>query len=135
MGEIVLTNAFISLGGVDVSDHFHSVTIDTGADTQESTAFGDEWRSMEPGLKNWSIAGDYNQDFEAGELDATLEPLLGTKVAIIVRPDAGVVSVPNPQRAGTGILTGYAPLGTSVGELVTGSATFEGDGPLVRTTS
>ena len=45
MAEFVLTDPFISIGGNDVSDHFTSVALPVEAETQEATAFGDEWRT------------------------------------------------------------------------------------------
>ena len=80
MAELVLTDAFISIAGSDLSDHFTSVTIETSSELQTATAFGDEWMTRIGGLKDWSVSADFNQDFDAGELDATLWPLLGTNV-------------------------------------------------------
>ena len=51
MAEIVLIDPFISLGGTDFSEHFKSISLAPTVDTQDSTAFGDEWTEMEPGLK------------------------------------------------------------------------------------
>ena len=64
----------------------------------EATAFGDRWRTRAPdGLMDWTETSDYNQDYAAGAIDATLWPLLGKAVALIVRPDEAVRSaVTNP---------------------------------------
>ena len=88
MAEFVLTDPFISLAGNDVSDHFTSVALPVEAETQEATAFGDEWRTRLGGLKDWSATMDFNQDFEAGQIDALMWPLLGTSVAVVIRPDS-----------------------------------------------
>ena len=132
MAEFVLTDPFISIGGNDVSDHFTSVALPVEAETQEATAFGDEWRTRLGGLKDWSASLDFNQDFADGALDDLMWPLLGTNVALVIRPDAAAVGVNNPQFTGNAILMSYPPLGNSVGELATGSITLEGNGPLVR---
>ena len=42
------------------------------------------------------------------------------------------VGVNNPQFNGMGILTGYPPFGTSVGDLVTGSISIQGSGTFTR---
>ena len=89
----------------------------------------------EPGLKDWSISIDFNQDFGAGQLDSILWPLLGTKLAFLVRPDSAAVSTSNPEWTGMAILTGYPPLGNSVGDLADGSLSLEGAGELARATS
>ena len=56
MAEFVLTDPFISIAGNDVSDHFTSVALPVEAETQEATAFGDEWRTRLGGLKDWSAS-------------------------------------------------------------------------------
>ena len=134
MAELVLTDAFISIGGNDLSEHFSSVTIETSAELQEATAFGDDWRTRVGGLKDWSVSADFMQDFAASQLDATLWPLLGTDVAVIIRPTSAVRSPANPQYGGNAILESYPPLGNSVGELATGSISLQGNGTLARTT-
>ena len=134
MAELVLTDAFISIGGNDLSEHFSSVTIETSAELQEATAFGDDWRTRVGGLKDWSVSADFMQDFAASQLDATLWPLLGTDVAVIIRPTSAVRSAANPQYGGNAILESYPPLGNSVGELATGSISLQGNGPLARAT-
>ena len=39
---------------------------------QDDTVMGDTTRSEAPGLKNWELEGLFNQDYAAGEVDATL---------------------------------------------------------------
>ena len=130
MAELVLTDAFISIAGNDLSDHFTSVTIETSSELQTATAFGDEWMTRIGGLKDWSVSADFNQDFAAGQLDATLWPLLGANVPVVIRP---VTSPGQPQYAGNAILASYPPLGNSVGELAVGSISLMANGPLTRT--
>ena len=135
MAEFVLIDPFISIAGNDVSEHFTSVALPVEAETQEATAFGDEWRTRLGGLKDWSASLDFNQDFADGALDDLMWPLLGTNVALIIRPDSAAVGANNPQWTGNAIFMSYPPLGNSVGELATGSMTMEGNGPLARATS
>ena len=135
MAEFVLTDPFISIAGNNVSDHFTSVALPVEAETQEATAFGDDWRTRLGGLKDWSASLDFNQDFANNQLDSLMWPLIGTSVAVVIRPDSGPVGAANPQFSGSAILMSYPPLGNSVGELATGSITLEGNGPLVRATS
>ena len=132
---MVLTDPFISINGADLSEHFTSILLPVEADLQESTSFGGSWRTREGGLKDWSATLDFNQDFDAGEIDATLWPLIGVRLALVVRPTSAVVGVNNPQWSGNCILESYPPLGNSVGELATGSITLPGDGELTRATS
>ena len=89
----------------------------------------------EGGLKNYDLSCDFNQDFAAGALDATLWPLLGVKTAFEIRAVSSVRAVTNPSWVGMGILNAYPPLGNSVGELSTGTFTMQGSGELQRLTS
>ena len=79
----VLSDVHVEFGGVDLSEHFKSISIPASAATQTSTAFGDEWEDMEPGLKSYTVSLDFNQDFTAGGLDAILWPLFGTKIDVV----------------------------------------------------
>ena len=88
MAEFVLTDPFISIGGNDVSDHFTSVALPVEAETQEATAFGDEWRTRLGGLKDWSASWTSTRTSPTGQLDDLMWPLLGTNVALVIRPDS-----------------------------------------------
>ena len=80
------------------------------------------------------MSGDYIQDYAVGALDATLWPLLGVSTPVIVRSQSGAASPTNPQWAGNVLMESYMPVGGSVGDLLVGSVTFPGNGPLARTT-
>lgn len=129
MASMVLTNGYISIGGNDLSAYCNGINLDYNVDTPDDTAMGDDTKSvMAGGLKDWTLKGDFNQDFGAGLLDAILFPLVGTAVAVEVRPDAGAVSTSNPKFTGTGILTGYAPIGGKVGDKAAISITVKPGG-------
>jgi hypothetical protein len=135
MAEQIFDNAFLSVEGTDLSDKIRSVTFSYSSETQDDTAMGDDTRSMVGGLKNWSVEVEFNQDFASGEVDATLFSKVGTKVALVLRPDAGTKSTTNPEFTGDAILTDYPPMGGSVGDQLTASATFQAAGTLSRATS
>ena len=132
MAEIVLSDPFISINGTDMSDHFKSISHPIEAEAQEATAFGDEWRHRVGGLKDATATLEYNQDYDAGALDATLFPLLATRVTLAWRYDSAIVGPNNPQYAQPMILTSYMPIEGSVGDLIMGSVTLEGAGALTR---
>lgn len=62
---------------------------------------------------------NFQQDFDAASVDATLYPLydLETEFTVVVRGAAGPVSPTNPSYTGTCILLEYAPLDGKVGDL------------------
>jgi len=134
MATFVLKNAYLSVNGVDLSDHLREVTLEATADSQESTVMGDDFREYEGGLKDWTLAVSFNQDFAAGSVDATLWVALGTKVPIVLRYDAGSRSTTNPDYIGTGLVTNYTPIGNAVGELAVAPLSVQGSGPLARRT-
>jgi hypothetical protein len=135
MGTTVLTNAFVSVNGVDLSDHVKNVSINFSVDDIDDTNMGDTTRVHKAGLKDWSVDIEFAQDFAAGEVDATLWPLVGTEVTVVVRNDTGSVSSTNPSYSGTAVLMSYPPISGSVGDLHTTTASFQAAGDLSRSIS
>jgi len=135
MAEIVLTNAFVSVNGNDISASVKSVTLSYSAEMLDKTSMGDDTRNKIGGLKDWNMSIELNEDYAAAGLDSILFPLVGSTVPIILRPDAGVVSTSNPQFAGQGVIESYPPLGGAVGELASSSLSIQSGGTLARTTA
>ena len=136
MGKLVLTDAFLSINGVDLSNDVQSVTLNYEAEEQDSTTMGDDTREMLGGLKNWSMDVSFAQDFAASQVDVTLFSIVGSQVAIILRTDnAAGVGVTNPNYTGTGLISSYSPIGNSVGDLAVAPVTIKAAGTLTRATS
>ena len=137
MATFVLYDAFVSIAGVDLSDHVRSVTIDAGQNMADDTAMGDAFVSNTAGLATWSVSVEFLQDYASSKVDATLEPLLGigNTAALVVKPTSSSVSATNPSYSGTGILESYNPVGGSVGDQSMASATFQSASALTRATS
>lgn len=135
MGEVVFTNAFVSLKAIDLSDHVRSVTLDYSSEPADITAMSLTTRKRIGGLKDWSISIEFNQDYAASEVDATLFDEIGNTIAIELRPDAGAVSQTNPKFTGTALLESYPPMGGSVGDVHTTTAQLSAASDLIRATS
>ena len=135
MGTIVLTDALLTIGGTDLSDHVQQITIDYGADPVEDTNMADDTHIFKGGLKSWSMDIVFSQDFAAGEVDATLFSAIGTTVAMVGKTTSGSTSSTNPAYTGTGLLQDYSPLGNSVGELAQAPLHVASAGTLSRATS
>ena len=137
MATFVLYDAFVSIAGVDLSDHVRSVTVDAGQNMADDTAMGDAFVSNAAGLATWSISVELLQDYASSKEDATLEPLLGigNTAALGGRPASGSVSATNPNYSGTGILESYNPIGGAEGDQAMASATFQSASALTRATS
>jgi len=136
MATFVLYDAFVSIAGVTLSDHVRSVTIDAGQNMADDTAMGDDFVSNAAGLATWSVSVEFLQDYATGEVDATLEPLLGVgnTAALILRPTSSAKGSANPEYTGTAILESYNPIAGSVGDQAMASATFQSASALARGT-
>jgi len=136
MSELVFTDAFVSINSVDLSDHVKSVTLDYSADMQEITAMGDTTHVNLGGLKNWSMSVEFNQDYAAAKVDATMFSIVGSSVTVIVRPvNTGGVSATNPNYTGTGVIESYNPVNASVGEVGAATVSIQPGGALSRATA
>lgn len=120
MAKHSLKNCYITVAGVNISDHCSSVTIDQPADEVDVTGFGASGtREYVQGLKDATITLEVFQDFAASSIDQTLYPYYasGGTFAVVVRPDASAsVGTTNPQYSMDGRLFNYTPLDGAVGD-------------------
>lgn len=119
MATEVLYNAFVSINGVDLSDHVVSVDLSYEAEMKDDTTMGDTTRSQVGSLLNWGLNITFKQDYAASKVDATLFPLVGlaaNSVPIILRKSTAAVGTTNPQFAAYGAVQNYKPLGGAVGD-------------------
>ena len=135
MAKFVATDYSITVGGTDFSNSLAAVTLDVSADEQETTAFGDTFRSRIGGLKDASVALDFHQDFGASSVDATLFPLIGGTAEIVIKPTSGSISATNPTYTFTALVTQYTPFASNVGDLATLSVTWPVTGAVARATA
>lgn len=135
MAKFVATDYNITIGGEDFSSSLAAVTLDISADEQETTSFGKTFRERIGGLKDASVSLDFHQDFGATAVDATLFPLIGGTVAIVVKPTSGAVSATNPTYSFTALCTSYSPFANSVGDLATLSVSWPVTGTVTRGTA
>lgn len=135
MGQLVLTDAFFSINAVDMSDHVKQITLNYKAEIHDKTAMSALSRARISGLKDWDVRVELHQDYAAGETDATLFGIVGTSVAIEIRPTSAAVGATNPKFTGNGIVQDYPPVAGSVGELAMAAITVLGNGVLTRATA
>ena len=133
MPSLTFNDAHVSLNAVDLSAFVTSVTINYSAELLDETAMGDTTRKNKGGLKDWSVAVEFKQDFAAGAVDVSLFALVGTTFPVVIRPvKATVVGATNPNYTGTGILESYTPVGNTVGDLAMAPVSIQAAGPLTR---
>jgi len=126
MAIFTLTDAFISINGVTLSDHAKSVTVEDTRDQVDITAFGATSKAYTKGLGDAKFTVEFYQDFAAGKVHATLQPLIGsaTAVTVEVRATSAARSTTNPAAVMSALLFNYNMLTGGVGEASTMSAEF-----------
>jgi hypothetical protein len=133
MPSIVLTNAQVLINAVDLSAFVRSVKVHYKADTPENTAMGATTKSRLPALKDWDLDIEFNQDWAAASVDATLFPLVAAAaVPIEIRPVNAARSATNPAYTGNALLADYTPVGGKVGDLAVAPIKLMGTGNLAR---
>jgi hypothetical protein len=128
MARIVLTNVAVTFGTTDISSYVTSVTLGTTLDVVETTAFGNTARTRVAGLADNSVSLEFNQDYAAGALEATIYPTIGTAVSVTVRPVAGS----SPAYSFSALVSEWTPLNGAVGELATASVTWPISGVITK---
>jgi hypothetical protein len=118
MAKFVLKNAFLSVNGVDLSDHVASLTINDVFDELDATTMGCVAHYSIFGLGEPSIEAEFFQDFATGKVDATIHPFNGasTTCPVVFRPDTAAAGPTNPQYTlASRIAGGYMPISGAVG--------------------
>lgn len=126
MAVFVLTDAYVAINGVVLSDHSNSVTVEDTRAAVDVTAFGATSMAVAKGLGDAKITVQMFQDFAAGKTHATLQPLIGstTPVTIEVRATSSGRSATNPAAVMSGLLMNYNMLSGGIGDASTITAEF-----------
>jgi hypothetical protein len=135
MAKFAATDYSITVAGTNFSDSLNSVELAQEADDIETTAFGSSWRTRIGGLKQATLTLNFMQDFAAGSVDATLNPLLGTLATVVIKPTSGTVSATNPTYTAVCLVNSYSPFASSVGDIATLSVTWPVSGSVTRATA
>ena len=135
MAKLVLTNPSITVGGIDLSDHCSSITLDTKYDIVDTTAFGSTAKTRVAGLADNSVTIDFMQDFGSSSVEATIYPLLGTATSIVIKPVSGTTTTSNPQYTVSALVSEWSPLKGSIGALATASVTWPVSGTITKALS
>jgi hypothetical protein len=124
MAKEVLTGAFISVGGVDLSSLVKSVTVTQTAEEKETTAFGQAAMARVAGLRDYEISIDWYGDYAAASVYATMQPLIGTATTCIVKKDSGTTAATNPSFSGSFLVTEFPFIEAEHGEVHEFSTTW-----------
>ena len=136
MAVFAATDYFITIGGVDLADRITSVDLPIEVADLTTTNFDSlGWNERIGGLKDAKVSINFNQDFAASEVEATVWPLLGTLVTVVLRPTSAAVSTTNPTYTVSALVNDWKPISAKVGDLAALSITWPVSGAVVRTTA
>ena len=136
MATFLSNDAYVSIGGVDLSDHCIQAGVTYEAEALDDSAMGDSTRSNFGGLKNWSMSVELFSDFATGSVDLTIQPIVGSTTTCTIRAvSTGGVSATSPNYTGLGFIQSYNPIAGSVGDMAKVSVNILAAGDLSRATS
>ena len=124
MAKFVATDFDISINGTPLSGNIAAATINTTAAEVEVTAFSNDHVQRVSGLKDAEVSLDFHQDYGAGSVHATLQPLLGSYATVTIKPNSGTVTATNPSVSLVALVTEYNPIESSIGDLATFSVSW-----------
>ena len=127
MAKFTLTDAYISINGVVLSDHGNQVDVVTQSDQVDFTSFGAVNKVYGKGLGDGTMTMTFFQDFAAASVDATLWPLSqsSTPFTVEVRATSAARSATNPAFSMSALLFEYHPLQGGIGEASSTPVTFQ----------
>jgi len=135
MAKYAATDHTITVNGSAFSTALQSVELMVEAAELETTGFGTTFRERIGGLKTGSVTLNFFQDFAAGQVDATIWPLLGSNATVVVKPTSGTTTATNPAFTAVCLVTQYNPFTSSVGDIATTSVTWPTTGTVTRGTA
>jgi hypothetical protein len=133
MAIFVATDFSVSINGTaTLSPYLTQVELKTSANDVTTTAFGSSWVTRVAGLKEGSLTLQFNQDYAAATVDATLWPLLGTQATVVIKPSNTAVSTANPSYTVLCSVIDLTPVSGQIGDLSTFSVTWPTNGTVTR---
>ena len=136
MGIFAHTDAVVTVNSVDLSDHITSASWTETTDTVETVAMGDTLVQLKPTFSRGSISIEFQQDFAASSVYATLLAAKGTSVPVTYRHISDAASATNPEMSTNAIVTEMPVADGSIGDIMTISVTWPFDGTAItRVTS
>ena len=131
-----LSNPVVTINSVDLSDMCSAATLTYLVEALEDTAFGTNSRTYTAGLVNNEITLTMYASFAATETYATLQPLIGTKTTVTIKPTSAVDSTTNPKFVLSDCYLESLPvINASLGELSTYDVVFQGGSLTIDTTN
>lgn len=135
MAIFVATDFSVSINGsTALASYLTQVELKLSATDVTTTAFGSTFVTRVAGLKEGSLTLNFNQDYAATAVDATLFPLLGANATVVIKPTSTAVSATNPSYTTTCLVTDLTPISGQIGDLATFSVSWPTTGAVTRGT-
>ena len=128
----VITNATVTIGSVDLSSSIRKVTLSTSRAELDTTTFGNTAKRRVAGLADNKVSIDFNQDFSASSVEASIYSLIGTTTTVVIKPSGTTVSATNPSYTFTALVTDWTPLDAQVGDLASATISWPIDGAITK---
>jgi hypothetical protein len=112
------TDIKVVVAGQDLSDHAFNIDTPQVKPQVDVSGFNPtQTTEFLPGLADQTITVQFRQDFAAGKVHATLNPLYtgGSVFVVYVQPTSGTVSATNPAFGGSATLYDYNGLSGALG--------------------
>src|ERR1019366_2436107 len=132
MAVTVLLTPQIVINSVDLTNRIDTVKIDETYADVDTTAFGSGSKTRVAGLGDHKVTLNFQQDFAAAEVEATVYPLIGLTTSITVKPLNGTTSTTNPAYTFTVLVTDWTPIDGKVGALLMSSVTWPISGSITK---
>jgi hypothetical protein len=136
MAIFVATDFSVSINGsTALASYLTQVELKATANDVTTTAFGSPWVTRVAGLREGSLTLQFNQDYAASTVDATLWPLLGSNATVVIRPTSSAVGTSNPAYTAVCVVNDLTPVSGNIGDLATFSVTWPTTGAISRATA
>jgi hypothetical protein len=123
----ILSQPKVTIGGTDLSGWCTSAVLTKTVTALSDTVFGNTANTFTAGLEDNELTVTLFLSYEAAATYATLAPLVGTKMVVIVKPTTAVDSSTNPGFTLTNTYLESLPvISASLGELQSIDLTFMG---------
>jgi hypothetical protein len=115
-------NGFVSLNGVDLSAFANNIDFGRSGDSHDVTTFGKSAHVKQGGLLDGTCALQGIYDDGAASPEATIDPLVGTVVPLIYRPEG--TGAGRPQKSCSVLVQEYTET-DPVADMITWQLTME----------
>ena len=131
MAKFVMKDAYIAIGGTNVSDHCSDVSLEDKADEIDVTSMGPAaYKQFIQGFHDATITATFFSDFAANQVHSILQPLYsaGSTFLVEVRPTSGTPSATNPKAQMTSTMYSYSGIAGKIGAAAEMTVAFRNAG-------